>query len=242
VLEVKLTGKELRYRLAQPRWVASQTLRYIREGVAAVSPSRFASLYRRVKPLTMCSYARLLALHRAVLYVERNDIPGDIVECGVAHGGSAAMMALTLNGQSRRLWMFDTFDGLPEPSRENPDYRIALLYSGAFRASDNEVRSSFGKLGISDNITIVPGLFQDTLPACGIKSIAILHVDGDWYESVKTTLENLYDRVSCGGIIQLDDYGHWAGARRAVDEFISSRNITQPLRYIDFSGRQLVKP
>jgi hypothetical protein len=242
VLEVKLTGKEARYRLGQRRWVASQTLRYIREAVANVSPSRFASLYRRIKPLTMCSYARLLALHRAVIYIEKNDIPGDIVECGVAHGGSAAMMALSMSKPLRRVWMFDTFEGLPAPSEADPDHHIGLLYTGAFRASVEEVQSSFQKLGIDGVATIVSGLFQDTLPLWEPQPIALLHVDGDWYESVSATLNNLYDHVSRGGIIQLDDYGHWAGARRAVDEFMKSRGIAQPLRYVDFSGRQLVKP
>jgi hypothetical protein len=242
VLEVKLTTREARHRLSQPRWVASQTYRYIRETVAAVSPSRFASLYRQIKPLTMCSYARLLALHRAVLYLEANQISGDIVECGVAHGGSAAMMALTLTDQTRHLWLFDTFEGLPAPTEADPDRHIASLYTGAFRASVEEVQSSFRRLGIAQATTIVPGLFQDTLPLWGGQAIALLHVDGDWYESVRATLDNLYDHVSSGGIIQFDDYGHWAGARRAVDEFLKSRNIRQPLQYIDFSGRRLVKP
>jgi hypothetical protein len=105
-----------------------------------------------------------------------------------------------------------------------------------------EVQSSFQKLGIAHAATIVPGLFQDTVPRWGTQPIALLHVDGDWYESVRATLDNLYDHVSTGGIILFDDYGHWAGARRAVDEFMKSRNIKQPLRYIDFSGRRLVKP
>lgn len=242
VLEVKLTSKEVRYRLRQPRWILSQIVRYMREAFANVSPSYFASLYRQVKPLTMCSYARLLALHRAVLYVEKNQVLGDIVECGVARGGSAAMLALTRNDCSRRLWMFDTFAGLPEPSKENSDYTIGRLYTGAYCASVEQVQSSFRKLGICGEVMMVPGLFQDTLPRCGAQSIAVLHVDGDWYESVKATLENLYDRVSRGGIIQFDDYGHWAGARRAVDEFMRDRNIRASLRYIDFSGRQLLKP
>jgi AraC-like DNA-binding protein len=214
----------------------------MQEAVAQVSPSRFAQLFRKVKPLTMCSYARLLNLHRAVLYVEEKQIPGDMVECGVARGGSAAMMALTLNSDSRKLWMFDTFQGLPEPSQENPDYRIASLYTGTCRGSLEEVRASLRLLGIDKNAVLVPGLFQQTLPHCGVESIAVLHVDGDWYESVRATLENLYDRVSTGGIIQFDDYGHWAGARRAVDEFVKSRGITQALERIDFSGRQLTKP
>jgi AraC-like DNA-binding protein len=241
VIGIRLTGREVIHRLGQPAWVASQALRYIQEATARVSPSHFASLFRKVSPLTMCSYARLLSLHRAVTYIEKNKIPGDIVECGVAHGGSAAIMALTLGHHARRLWLFDTFEGLPAPSEKDPDLRIASAYTRAFDASLDEVQSSFRQLGIEQNIVMVPGLFKDTLPSCEVKSIALLHVDGDWYESVMTTLQNLYDRVAAGGVIQFDDYGHWAGARRAVDEFMNERHITQPLRRIDFSGRQLIK-
>jgi O-methyltransferase len=242
MLGIKLTAREVIYRLGQPAWLASQTLRYIREAVAQVSPSHFASLFRKVRPFTMCSYARLQSLHRAVRYIEKNKIPGDMVECGVAHGGSAAMMALSSPDQTRKLWLFDTFEGLPEPTPENPDYPIASAYAGAFHASPEEVKFAFRQLGIdAQTIVMVPGLFEDTLPGCGIESIALLHVDGDWYESVKATLEHLYDRVSPGGIIQFDDYGHWAGARRAIDEFMRERGITQRLRRIDFSGRLLIK-
>jgi O-methyltransferase len=151
------------------------------------------------------------------------------------------MMALALRDRSRRLWLFDTFEGLPAPSMENPDHRIASAYTGAFRASPDEVRSSLQRLGVGENTVLVRGLFQDTLPGCAVQSISILHVDGDWYESVKAVLQNLYDRVTPGGIVQFDDYGHWAGARLAVDEFMRARNITQPLRWVDFSGRQLIK-
>jgi O-methyltransferase len=130
---------------------------------------------------------------------------------------------------------------LPKPSRNNPDYRIASLWTGTCRGTLDEVKRALHRLGIEENTMFVPGLFQQTLPGCEVRSIAILHVDGDWYESVMATLEHLYDRVSPGGIIQFDDYGHWAGARRAVDEFMKARGITQELRRIDFSGRQLTK-
>jgi predicted O-methyltransferase YrrM len=241
VIEARVTAREVIHRLRQPAWVASQALRFAQQAFARISPSQSASLYRRVSPLTMCSYSRLRSLHQAVLYIEENNIPGDIVECGVARGGSAAMMALALRDRSRRLWLFDTFEGLPAPSRENPDHHIASAYTNACRASLDEVRSSLQRLGIGENTVMVPGLFQETLPGCEVQSISILHVDGDWYESVKAVLQNLYDRVTPGGIVQFDDYGHWAGARLAVDEFLRARNITQPLRRIDFSGRQLIK-
>jgi len=91
-------------------------------------------------------------------------------------------------------------------------------------------------------VNLVPGLFQDTVPSAPIESISLIHLDGDWYESVKVCLDSLYDKVSNRGVIQFDDYGHWAGARKAVDEFMMNRNICVPLRRLDFSGRQLIKP
>jgi O-methyltransferase len=241
MIRIPLTAREVIHRLGEPAWLASHALRSIQAAVAQVSPSYFASLFRKVHPLTMCSYARLQSLHRAVLYIEKNNIPGDMVECGVGHGGSAALMALSSKDHARKLWMFDTFQGLPEPTPENPDRPVASAWAGTFRASPEEVQSSFRKLGIEAHTVMVPGLFEDTLPGCAIESIALLHVDGDWYESVKATLDHLYDRVSPGGIVQFDDYGHWAGARRAIDEFMRGRGIDQPLRRIDFSGRQLIK-
>ena len=189
----------------------------------------------------MTSIERMYALYTATRYVIENQVPGDFVECGVGHGGSAALIALSSKDHARKLWMFDTFQGLPEPTSENPDRAVASAWTGTFRASPEEVQSAFRKLGIEAHTVMVPGLFEDTLPGCAIESIALLHVDGDWYESVKATLDHLYDRVSPGGIIQFDDYGHWAGARRAIDEFMRNRGITQPLRRIDFSGRQLIK-
>ncbi len=105
-----------------------------------------------------------------------------------------------------------------------------------------EVKSSMQQLGISGGIEFVPGLFQETLLSPAVTTIALLHVDGDWYESVKVCLDSLYDKVSPGGVIQFDDYGHWAGARKAVDEFMQNRGIRSALRRLDFSGRQLIKP
>jgi hypothetical protein len=206
-------------------------------------PSEFNQLFLKVKPITMVSYARLHGLYDATKYVVKNSISGDFVECGVARGGSAALIGLLLRQvhAERNLWLFDTFQGLPKPSQDNPDYKIADLYTGTCAASMEEVRGSLHSLGVTDNLHFVPGLFQDTLRSSPIEAIALLHLDGDWYESVKMCLESLYDKVSPGGVIQFDDYGHWAGARKAVDEFMINRGIDTPLRRVDFSGRQLIK-
>lgn len=242
--DTDISLQEIAHRLSKPRWVASQCNRYVRELLARFLPFEFNQLFLKVKPITMVSYARLRGLNDATNYIVKNSISGDFVECGVARGGSAALIGLTLQKMhaTRILWLFDTFQGLPKPSKDDPDYKIANLYTGTCVASMEEVRNSLQSLGVSDNVHLVPGLFQDTVPRAPIESISLLHLDGDWYESVKVCLESLYDKVSPGGVIQFDDYGHWAGARRAVDEFMIGRKIRGPLRRLDFSGRQLIKP
>lgn len=154
------------------------------------------------------------------------------------------MMGLTLKalGGDRPLWVFDTFEGIPPPSAEDPDRAIAELYTGSCKSELAEVETLFDGLGILGRSRLIKGLFHETLPEAQIGTIAVLHLDGDWYESVKVCLEHLYDRVSPGGVVQIDDYGHWQGARKAVDEFMRLRSITAPLRYLDYTGRQLVKP
>jgi hypothetical protein len=103
------------------------------------------------------------------------------------------------------------------------------------------VRQLFDRLNIADDVTFVKGLFQETLPITPLSRIAVLHIDGDWYESVKVCLDSLYDKVVPGGIIQLDDYGYWQGARKAVDEFLEMRGIRSRLQRLDYSGRFLIK-
>ena len=204
----------------------------------------FDRLYQMVLPYTICGHRRLRGLYEAVEAVVSREIPGDIVECGVARGGSAALMGLALKqlGARRALWAFDTFEGLPPPTPADPDWKIARIYTGTYRGAFEDVASLFGRLGFLTEARLVKGLFQETLPTCALRAIAVLHIDGDWYESVKACLTHLYDRVSPGGIIQIDDYGHWKGARKAVDEFMHQRLPNTHLRRLDYSGRQLVKP
>ena len=234
---------EILHRLRDPRFVVDSALRAVMQGWDMVSPSEFASLYRRVRRDTMCSNARLRGLHRAVRYVVRDRVPGDVVECGSARGGSAALMALTLRRleTQRRLWVFDTFEGIPAPSSKDPDFEIARLFTGSFVGTLGQVGELFRRLDIAGNVEFVRGLFQETLPTARITQIAVLHIDGDWYDSVRVCLDCLYDKVVAGGIVQFDDYGYWKGARQAVDEFLERRRIKAPLQRLDYSGRFLVK-
>jgi len=235
--------EEVLYRFRYPGLVADRLRQAVAVGWDLISPLEFSVLYRQIRSDTMCSNARLRALYRGVHHVVRNGVEGDLVECGCARGGSAALMALTLHrlGVRRTMWLFDTFEGLPAPTSDDPDYEITKLFTGDCLGTIDEVRGLFQRLQIAEGAQFIKGLFQETLPVTQVRQIALLHIDGDWYESVKVCLENLYDKVTPGGIIQFDDYGYWKGARKAVDEFVQGRGIQAPLRRLDYSGRSLLK-
>jgi hypothetical protein len=247
----KAIGKPIRH----PAWevfarardlalVADTAMRAMKMAWHSVSPSEFSTLYRQVRAYTMCSNARLLGLYRGVQYIVKNDVQGDLVECGCARGGSAALLGLTLQRMKARrpIWLFDTFTGLPAPTLEDPDFEIAELYTGTCTGTLEEVQGLFTRLHLMNDVHFVQGLFQETLVTTSLPAIALLHLDGDWYESVKVCLDNLYDEVVPGGVIQFDDYGYWKGARKAVDEFLERRAVKVSLERLDYSGRAFIKP
>lgn len=236
--------KERVRRARDPEWLADAALGLVVRTWDRVSPSEFSSLYRRIRTRTMSSNARLRGLYRGVRAVIQNEVPGDFVECGSALGGSAALIALTMRqlAVTRPLWLFDTFEGLPAPTLDDPDFEIANLYTGSCVGTLDEVQTLFERLQVREQVQFIKGLFQVTLPAAAVSQIAFLHIDGDWYESVKACLDNLYDKVAPGGIIQFDDYGYWKGARKAVDEFLAARSVRATLKRLDYSGRFLIKP
>ncbi len=210
----------------------------------------------RVMPFTMTSPERINALVTALEYIVRRGIPGDIVECGVWRGGSmmAAAETLTrLGDERRRLFLFDTFDGMPPPAEEDRNYRgeaASELLDAADRSSAwvwavaqlDDVRANMASTGYPDErIVYVQGRVEDTIPAQAPERIALLRLDTDWYESTKHELEHLFPRLSPGGILIIDDYGHWAGARKAVDEYLDEQNMPCFLCRIDYTGRIAVK-
>jgi hypothetical protein len=105
------------------------------------------------------------------------------------------------------------------PTLDDPDYEIAKTFTGNFRGELEEVTALFEELRIIQVAHLIKGRFQDTLQRTDTGPIALLHLDGDWYESTKSCLDQLYDRVSPGGVVQIDDWGYWAGARKANSEF-----------------------
>jgi O-methyltransferase len=212
----------------------------------------------------MCPITRMYALHQAARYVVANNVPGAIVECGVWRGGSVMMAALTLQQagiRDREIYLFDTFEGQPPPSdrdvtfkggRPTARWRQAtnqgVLDPGALPeelrayASLDEARANVYSTGYpQDRFVFVKGKVEDTLPESAPGQIAILRLDTDWYESTYHELQTLFPLVSERGVIILDDYGFWEGARTAVDQYLREQDVELLLHRIDDSGRMAIK-
>jgi hypothetical protein len=211
----------------------------------------FHQLLDFVRPFTMTSPERLYGLREAMSYVLRENIPGDIVECGVWRGGSSMLIARVLAecDEDRRLWMYDTFEGMSEPTAADGDYVVEHYavagpdeWFTAYAPLD-QVRANLARTGLSESrVRYVCGKVEETVPATTPEQIALLRLDTDWYESTRHELEHLYDRLSPGGVLIIDDYGHWEGARKAVDEFFDGRGARPLFARLDYTGRMIVKP
>lgn len=211
-------------------------------------------LTRMLLPFTMGGYRALENAFDVTTLIEEDQIPGDIVECGVAQGGTAAMLALSsdLYGrQKRSFWYFDSYEGLPLPTDE--DYKgasagqfIQPLNEGDCLGTVEQVSGLlFDRLGLEkERVTLVKGWFQDTVFANRdqLGAIAILRLDGDWYESTKIPLEGFYDKISPGGAVIIDDYATCFGSEKAVEEFLSERNISVTLHPDGRGGAWFRKP
>jgi hypothetical protein len=200
----------------------------------------------------------MFALYRAVNYLDANRIEGDIVECGVAAGGSMMMAALTsiVNGSSsRKIWLYDTFAGMPKPTDRDVNYRGDLArtqWASSQSGDHNEwcytslesVQANMALTGYPvDKLCFIKGRVEKTIPAKAPEKIALLRLDTDWYASSKHEMEQLYPRLCEGGVIIIDDYGYWDGCRQATDEFL--KNLTEPaplLNRIDQLGVIAIKP
>ena len=202
------------------------------------------NLFRKTYPNTMVGYARLSNAYALAQSVERTGLPGAFVECGVWKGGCIATMAwVARQAKSKRgIWLFDSFEGLPEPTGK--DGPKGWEHVGDYAAPQEAAEELlFSKLKVRpDDVHVVKGWFQDTLPVYKgeIGRIAILRLDGDLYESTKCCLEHLYDQVVPGGYVIIDDYGCWEGCKMATDEFLW--NVDVELQVIDSKGRFWRKP
>jgi O-methyltransferase len=199
----------------------------------------------------------MYALYKAVEYLEKAGISGAIVECGVWRGGSMMVAALAsqhFGGRDREFYLFDTFEGLPRPSDLDLDVwgNPALDWwlptstgaesSHAAEAALDEVRANLLSTGYpGDRLHFIKGMVERTLPAAAPPAIALLRLDTDWYASTKYELEHLFPRIVKNGVLIIDDYGHFLGARRAVDEYIAQGRLPLLLNRIDYTGRLAVK-
>jgi hypothetical protein len=220
-------------------------------------PSHFETL-DLVRPYTMTSPERIHALVEAVKYVTRRGIPGAIVECGVWRGGSmmaAARTLLALGVTGRDLYLFDTYEGMSSPTDRDVDLkgrRAAQVLTSTSPtdkspylcdASLEDVQRSLERVGYpKGRVHYVQGKVEETVPAQAPDQIALLRLDTDWYESTRHELQHLYPRLVSGGVLIIDDYGHWQGARQATDEFINATPGFGLLSRIDYTGRLAVKP
>lgn len=213
---------------------------------------RFRSIYDACKTYTLTSKERMYALYKSVEYIIKNSIPGDFVECGVWRGGSAMLIAYTLlelNAENRKIYLYDTFEGMTEPTEY--DYKVAHNQTFAFDKWNREQKKDYNKwcyASLSEvkghmaltkypkhNVVFVKGSIEKTIPGAIPQQISVLRLDTDWYESTKHELIHLYPLLSKNGVLIIDDYGCWAGSKKAVDEYFSNGQIL--LNRIDSTGR-----
>lgn len=208
-------------------------------------------LFKRVRPYTMTGMERVLALRDSVRYISATKIPGDICECGVWRGGSMMVVALTLvemGDTTRDLYLFDTFTGPPEPgSKDSPtasaELAAALKVPELAHLPTDEVRAKLEETGYpAEKIHLVRGLVEDTIPDQAPGRLALLRLDTDYYTSTAHEMRHLYGRISPGGILIIDDYGKFVGARTAVDEYFNTSGQQVLLNRIDATGRLVIVP
>ncbi len=209
--------------------------------------AEFWPIYDLCRPYTMTSIERMFDLYKSVQYVVQAGIPGAIVECGVWQGGAMMLVAHTLKrlgDNARLLQLFDTFRGLPFP-----DETIDIDALG-WRAEDQwkpgwaearlpEVVGNMASTGYT-TVEYIEGMVEHTLAARAVEQYALVRLDTDWYASTKVELEVLWGRIAPGGLLHLDDYGHWLGCRKAADEFFAGKGVR--MERVDYSGRTIQKP
>src|SRR5262245_56818404 len=214
------------------------------------------AILERVRTFTMTSDARILAVIDAVRYLARFRVPGAIVECGVWKGGSMMAAALALKAcgdEGRELWLYDTFEGMSEPTPRDKSFdgvpasdQLAAEARGTgiwCAAGLAEVKANLATTGYpGDRIRYVQGKVEDTIPGAMPEAIALLRLDTDWYESTRHELKHLYPRLAEGGVLIIDDYGHWQGARQATGEHFAADGTPILLNRIDYPGRIALKP
>ncbi|NBA77194.1 macrocin O-methyltransferase [Emticicia sp. ODNR4P] len=220
-----------------------------------INDPTFLKILKACQPYTMTSIERMYALYNAVTYIVKNNIAGSFVECGVWRGGSSMMIALTLKElgvSNRSLYLYDTYEGMSEPTADDVDFRggqakelmeqnVENKQNSVWCLADlNDVQNNMRSTGYpQDLVHFVKGKVEDTIPATMPEApIALLRLDTDWYESTAHELKYLYPLLIQKGVLVIDDYGHWEGCKRAVDEYFNGSLL---LNRIDYTGRIAIK-
>ncbi len=225
------------------------------DGVIPDMDPDFYPLYLQCKPYTMTKVERMYALYKAVEYVAVNKIEGDFVECGVWRGGSSMMIALTLQKYGitdKAIYMYDTYEGMSQPTENDVDFKgnkaARLLKINTIDkdiwcyATLDEVKNNMKSTKYPmQNIKFIVGKVEETIPNEIPKRISLLRLDTDWYESTNHEMNHLFPLLSKTGVLILDDYGHWQGAKKAVDDYVKKHNIALLLNRIDYSARIGIK-
>jgi hypothetical protein len=214
--------------------------------------------------LTLVSWERLLATLMSCKYILDNNLDGDFVECGVWRGGNSiiAKGIFEMYHSNKKVYMYDTFQGMTTPTEEDVELRNGGVTAKQLLAKDkldktknwtpkgnvwayasiDDVKSNFTRFGLSlDNVEFVQGDVVQTLEKTIPGKISVLRIDTDWYESTKKEMEVLYKQIVTNGVFMVDDYGHWGGSKKAVDEYFEENGRRPFLQYIDYTGRLGIK-
>jgi hypothetical protein len=229
-------------------WARLARAEGLRVGVSDLE-SEIRAIIARVWPYTLTSTERLAALCASVDYVVEHDIEGAFVECGLWKGGSLLAILLRLHQlgvADRQVVGFDTFTGMTEASELDIDYkgdRSARRPAG-LPTEPGTSREAVAALMATSGyppalLSLVAGPAEETLPGQAPPAVALLRLDTDWYASTRHELEHLYPRLAVGGVLIIDDYGHFKGARKAVDEYFGDERIF--LQRVDYAARLAIK-
>ena len=216
----------------------------------------FLPLMESVRPYTMTSVERMYLLYKCAEYVAKARVPGDILECGVWRGGSMMLVARTLlqaGDRGRTLHLFDTYEGHPKPDSAHDvdlwggraidqwqSVRTSDESSDWAKVSTDEVRANMALTGYPmDKVRLVKGMVEKTAAANAPAALSLLRLDTDWYASAKVGLETFWPRLATGGVLIIDDYGHYRGQRKAVDEYFAGH--PELLHRVDYGCRAIVK-
>lgn len=217
-----------------------------RESFPEITDEIFWTIYGVASPFSLLHVTGFYNIYQSIHYIYRNNIPGDFVECGCFLGGAAIFIALLRDHfgmTDRMIWLLDTFQGFPDGEQDRRvggDSPVGSVRFDNFRADveDNFVRC----LGHRQNLHLVEGAVEDTLPTLDVRVIALLRLDTDFYSSTKAELEQLYRRLTRGGVLIVDDYGIFQGSRDATDEYLARLPTPPLLNRIDCGVWAGVKP